>query len=133
MRNQAFTLAVGLAAICAGPATAENIRFQSPSGNIICGLSEFAAFCTIQEYSPSFTQSPRACSGDWGSQFFVLPSGDGALGCVTQNSNAPAIVLPYGTSTSLSDIRCSSEITGITCINRDGGGFSIRRARQRIF
>ncbi|MCK0094683.1 hypothetical protein MWU60_03810 [Yoonia sp. F2084L] len=133
MRNKAFTLVICLAASGAVPAAAENIRFQSPSGNITCGLTEFAAFCTIEEYTPSFTQSPRACGGDWGSQFFVLSSGDGALGCVNMNTTAPAIVLPYGTSTSLSNIRCSSETTGITCTNRDGGGFSIRRARQRIF
>jgi hypothetical protein len=42
-------------------------------------------------------------------------------------------VLPYGASLTLGGITCTSERTGMTCVNRDGRGFAVARAAQRVF
>ncbi|MES2916214.1 MAG: DUF6636 domain-containing protein [Pseudomonadota bacterium] len=42
-------------------------------------------------------------------------------------------VLPYGEAVSLGGISCVSARTGMTCTNRDGHGFSVAKAIQKLF
>ena len=122
----------------AAPAWAETQYFQSPSGNIVCVIEQQnieSVRCDLGVDRQSYTARPAACQGRWGRSFGVAETGMGFLNCVTDLIRAPrdAVVLPYGVALDVDGIICRSETTGMTCTNRDGGGFSVRRAEQRIF
>ncbi|WP_316015175.1 DUF6636 domain-containing protein [Roseobacter sp. HKCCA0434] len=120
----------------ASPALAEDIVFTSPSGNIRCILSDSlgGARCDLGVTTQSFTTPPADCDGDWGQSFGVGRDGAGAPLCVTDAiGGADPLVLPYGAGLSYGGIECLSSETGMTCVNRDGGGFALRRAEQSVF
>ena len=121
--------------LCALPviASATDQRFASPAGNISCNINQFVATCTIDEYQASFTDAPPDCDGIWGNTFYVLGRGEAEVGCLTAAEAAPERVLGYGQRIETGRIACISRLTGITCTNTEGRGFSVRRAEQRIF
>jgi hypothetical protein len=122
-----------------GPAIADGyLGFQSPTGNIHCAISSFdgltEARCDLREYTPSYTRRPAGCELDWGMAFAVGASGKGVLACVGDTVQDPRNpVLPYGEAMSFGGISCVSAQTGITCTNAEGHGFSVARAKQRLF
>lgn len=116
-----------------GSATAEGLLFKSPSGNIECGMHEYGADCSIRDFTQTYTTKPEDCDFDWGNHFVVEPKGKGILGCFSDYRGEPTFTMPYGSSLSYNGVTCNSEPTGMTCVNRDGGGFSIRRAKQSLF
>ena len=121
-----------------GAALAETQFFQSPSGNIQCvigGGDSVVVRCDLGVDQLTYDQKPATCDGDWGQSFGVMESGVGFINCVTDAIGAPkeVAVLPYGVDLVLDGVTCRSETTGMTCTNTDGGGFSVRRAEQRIF
>lgn len=128
-------------ALClvASPALADSyVAFQSPSGNIMCGLylAETSASlrCDLNELTPSYTRQPAECEFDWGFSFAVDDRGQGYLACVSDAVGDPnARVLGYGEMLSLGGITCRSEKTGMTCTNTAGHGFAISKARQKVF
>ncbi len=133
-----------LSAFCAvlvfgGPAFADDyIGFQSPTGNIHCAMYIFdgsaEARCDLRDYVQSYTQRPAGCDLDWGMAFAVGASGRGVLACVGDTVQAPGnAVLPYGEAVSLGGISCVSAKTGMTCTNADGHGFSVAKAKQKLF
>ena len=126
-------VAIAMVAMMSANAQVRDMRFQSPSGNIVCGLTAQEAFCTIRDYSASFTRQPADCDGDWGNHFYVGPKGKGGLACVTDYRGDPMFTLAYGASLSIAGITCMSSRTGMTCRNAAGGGFTLRRADQRVF
>lgn len=122
----------------AGLAQAEIQQFQSPSGNIRClvSVTDVAGVrCDLEVDRQSYTDRPASCEGDWGTSFVVLRAGEGLLNCARDaiDDASASIILPYGGSLDLGGITCLSETTGMTCTNAEGGGFSVRRAEQRIF
>ncbi len=125
--------------LLAGPALADDyIGFQSPTGNIHCAIYRFdgrtEARCDLRSYTPSYSRRPPDCDLDWGMAFAVGASGKGALACVGDTVQDPGNpVLPYGEAVSLGGISCVSAKTGMTCTNREGHGFSVAKAKQRIF
>lgn len=125
--------------LIAGPATADDyFGFQSPTGNIHCAMYTFngesEARCDLRSYSPSYTKRPAGCDLDWGMAFAVGATGKGVLACVGDTVQDPGNpVLPYGEAVSLGGISCVSAKTGITCTNADGHGFSVAKARQKIY
>lgn len=131
--------AVVASLMLASPAVAEDfIGFQSPTGNIHCAMYIFdgraEARCDLREYSPSYTRRPAGCDLDWGMAFAVGASGKGVLACVgdtVQDRRNP--VLPYGEAVSLGGISCVSAKTGMTCTNAEGHGFSVAKAKQKLF
>lgn len=133
-----FKLAVILWAGCAGAAAADYIEFQSPTGNISCGLysdgADTSVRCDMSKLVPSYTTPPAGCEFDWGSSFAVSATGMGVLACVSDPAAGPAApVLPYGDAISLGGISCVSAKTGMTCTNAEGHGFSISKAKQRLY
>lgn len=131
---------VGLwAVLLAGPAGADDyIAFQSPTGNIHCGLYRWeggtSVRCDLMELVPSYTQPPPGCDYDWGQSFGVDARGRGYLACVSDAvADRGNPVLPYGEAVSLGGISCVSARTGMTCTNAEGHGFSIARAKQRLY
>ena len=114
---------------------AQEFVFELPSGNIACAMTPHATRCDIREADQSYTTPPADCDGDYGFAFSVAPEGEGAVACVTDaiGGAEAAPVLPYGAQIAFGGVTCASATTGVTCMNREGGGFSLRRARQQVF
>jgi hypothetical protein len=125
--------------VCASPSFADDLLFfRSPTGNINCLIAtgDYAqARCDMIELTPSFTAPPLNCDLDWGHSFSVGPSDrKGQLACVGDTViDQTAIRLGYGETLSLGSFTCTSEETGMTCTNPAGHGFSISKAKQRLF
>ena len=117
------------------PILTEDLRFSSPSGNILCALSAAqGAACFLGIDRQTHTTPPAGCRDDWGAGFAVGPDGRGNLLCYTDLFvGAPDFVLPYGAEIAVGGTRCQSSRAGMTCLNRDGGGFAISRMRQTLF
>lgn len=136
MRMKAVFSVVLLAAT---PALADDyIGFQSPTGNIHCAIytwdGEAEARCDLRDYTPSYTRRPEGCDLDWGMAFAVRALGPGVLACVGDTVRDPRNpVLPYGEAVSMGGISCVSARTGMTCTNAAGHGFSVAKAKQRLF
>jgi hypothetical protein len=128
-----------LACLVAAPARADDyVSFVSPSGNIGCAIyigdGYAEARCDMRELTPSYRKPPPGCDLDWGNSFAVGSSGGGYLACVGDSVFDPgAFTLGYGKSFSLGPFTCSSEKTGMTCVNPQGHGFKIAKARQQLF
>lgn len=125
--------------LLASPAAADDyLAFQSPTGNIHCAIYSWAggaeARCDLGELTQTYRQRPAGCDLDWGSSFYVGARGAAGLTChgdtVIDRRNP---VLPYGQAVSLGGISCVSAQTGMTCTNAAGHGFSVARAKQKLF
>jgi hypothetical protein len=125
--------------VLTSPAFADDyIGFRSPTGNIHCAMyiheEGAAARCDLRDYTPSYTRRPADCDLDWGMAFAVGASGKAALACVGDTVQDPEnLVLPYGEAVSLGGISCVSAETGVTCTNGKGHGFSVAKAKQKLF
>ena len=122
----------------AGAAAADYVEFRSPTGNINCSIysdpSGATARCDLRELVPSYKKKPAGCDFDWGSSFAVDKKGKGYLACVSDAVGGPgASVLRYGQSISLGGISCVSAETGMTCTNAQGHGFSVAKAKQKLY
>jgi hypothetical protein len=122
-----------------GPLAAQDsVGFQSPTGNIHCSIYTWTGTaevrCDLREYSASYSKRPAGCELDWGMAFVVGASGPGVLGCVGDTMIDPDnFILPYGEAVRLGGISCVSAKTGMTCTNGEGHGFSVAKAKQRLF
>lgn len=126
-------LAMGTAAMAD-----DYIGFQSPTGNIQCGLYRgeqgASVRCDLMELVPSYTKQPADCEFDWGQSFAVDDQGKGYVACVSDAVGDPSNgVLGYGQAVSLGGISCVSAKTGMTCTNAEGHGFTIAKAKQRVY
>lgn len=125
--------------LMSGPVLADDyIGFQSPTGNIQCGLYRgdqgASVRCDLMELVPSYTKQPADCEFDWGQSFAVDDVGKGYVACVSDAVGDPANeVLGYGQAISLGGISCVSAKTGMTCTNAEGHGFTIAKAKQRVY
>ena len=130
--------ALCLLALMATPAFADDfIFFHAPSGNIHCMLmsGEYASVrCDMQQLTQSFPVRPDDCEMDWGDAFEVSTTGRGHMVCHGDTVIDPqSMELGYGASATLGDFTCTSEKTGMTCTNTNGHGFTIAKARQKLF
>jgi hypothetical protein len=129
----------GLALALSSPVMAQDyLTFQSPTGNIHCAMGiwdgQADARCDLADLVPSYTKAPADCDLDWGFAFAVGRTGKGALACVGDTVRDPGNpVLPYGEAVSLGGISCVSAKTGMTCTNVEGHGFSVAKAKQKLF
>lgn len=125
--------------LLASPALAdEMVFFRSPSANIQCMIATgewAAARCDVMQVTNlSHPIPPADCDLDWGHAFEVGPVGRGAPACVGDTVASPdAMELGYGQSVDLGGFRCTSEKTGMTCVNGQGHGFTLSKAAQKMF
>jgi hypothetical protein len=123
----------------AGPAAAQDVVFfQSPTGNIHCAIitgDDAGVRCDMRSLTPTYRTPPPDCDLDWGSSFEIgAQDRKGALACVGDTVQTPdSLVLGYGKAISLGGFVCSSEKTGMTCTNAQGHGFTLSKAKQRLF
>lgn len=117
-------------------AAQEEVYFRSPTGNISCGIwagDWTTARCDLRQFTPSFAR-PADCDLDWGYAFEVAIRGPAMPICAGDTVAVPgAPVLDYGRSVTLGGISCTSQQSGMTCVNMDGHGFTVARARQSLF
>jgi len=110
--------------------------FTSPTGNISCGFAAAAGAqhaptvsCEIivKDWMP--TAQPSSCNRDWGSG--VILADRAALLCAADQVrvDGASVVLPYNTSIRFSPFTCTSQTSGVQCLNRtSGAAFTLTRA-----
>ncbi|RFC63278.1 hypothetical protein DY251_20730 [Mesorhizobium denitrificans] len=124
------------AVLSSAPAMAQDISFRSPTGNIHCMIftgSYTGARCDLSQFKSSYKR-PADCDLDFGYAFEVGAQGKGEPLCAGDTVKDPkAVVLDYGHSVSAGGMTCTSAKTGMTCKNRAGHGFTVARAKQKVF
>ena len=129
-----ITLAIGAVAATAGAAT-----FRTPSGNIGClytpasGSSAVGLRCDLKSVAHP-KKRPRSCQQSYGRAFLLSGTGRARRGCVGDTVLDPsAKVLRYGAKRRFGPFTCRSRESGLTCTSRYGHGFTLSRARQKLF
>ncbi|WP_298848528.1 DUF6636 domain-containing protein [uncultured Ruegeria sp.] len=134
-----FRLFLGAVLLSATPATSDVWSFETPSENIQCsvGLSADSSDiqCTIIEKSgqPAMPR-PANCQSDWGHDFLMFDTGSVEMLCqpLSRNRDAQGRA-EYGATENFGGFTCSSSTKGLECRNRNGHGFFLSRAVQRVF
>ena len=135
-----FAAAAALLAL-ASPTRADTLAsFHTPSNNIHClavtGEDGAAIDCEILEKASDRPLTPRPpdCDLEWGNRFELGETGKGTLACTGDTvRDDTGITLGYDTSFTANSITCTSTQRGLTCLNSEGHGFFLSRARQQVF
>lgn len=104
-------------------------QFQSPSGNIFCGvgvLDNGKAFaeCEVIDRAWSPPPPPRVCEGEWGDRIGLDQGRPAAFEC--HGDTLFGAELPtwgYGQTWSAGPITCLSQPSGMTCTDNSTGHF----------
>ena len=108
--------------------------FQLPSGNIHCMLFEGRLRCDILQFNFPRPPRPRGCTEDWGDAVEIGARGPAVFLCHGDTvANPQAPFLQYGTAWQGPCMSCTAAQTGLRCVNGEGRGFEISRARVRVF
>jgi hypothetical protein len=118
-------------------ASGSTSSFRTPSRNIYCARERLGHTdllrCDVQKLRHKAPR-PKGCQFGFGNSFGMNPGGRAHALCVSDSVFDPhATVLPYGTTRKFGPFRCDSETSGLRCTNRSGHGFSLNRARYRLF
>jgi hypothetical protein len=103
-------------------------QFQSPSGNINCGMGSLGnqafADCEITDHSWVAPPRPDRCEGAWGGRIALYQGTAPTLVCSSdtlRGSGSPT--LSYGSTWPVNPITCDSELTGVTCTDASTGHY----------
>mgnify|MGYP005827717077 CR=1 FL=1 len=108
--------------------------FQTPSGNVHCLLRAEQLRCQVLEHAYATPPKPAGCTQDWGGRLALRADGRDALVCEAWTvRNDEAFVLGYGARWEKAGISCTSEESGLRCVNQAGHGFQVSRARLELF
>lgn len=115
--------------------------FQTPSGNIFCGLATLegtsAARCDLIEITYPEPPATPCDNGDFSAATASLVDDTAGVvgGCVSDTViDTSAVLLPYGFNAGAGDIVCHSAEDGVTCGNLvTGHGFQVARNTYRTF
>jgi hypothetical protein len=137
----ALTLAALTVCGITAAAAQDLLSAQAPSHNIACLAAPAGPDqprpqlrCDIRNTNTRPPRAPASCPLSWGDAFVLDPTGPGRLFChgdTTANPDAP--VIAYGTQWRPYGFICTSQTTGLTCVNGAGHGFSLSRAVQKVF
>jgi hypothetical protein len=149
MRIAVLSLAIAAFAevtvLGAGPAGAQDNTwgFTMPSGNIVCNLTpgeggaQSHVRCDLQQMPSNIPPAPAECWAMWGDSFGVETNSlVGLRICHGANDEAQVPhgpVLAYGSTWKGEGFTCTSQTTGVTCVNPLGHGFTVSREAQRLF
>jgi len=112
--------------------------FKMPSNNIFCQYPEqdaaSALRCDVVDVR-ELPPRPADCDFDWGDAFEVgAADASGARICHGDTTRDDTLaVLNYGAVWNMHGVTCTSESTGLTCLNARGHGFRLSRASQTVF
>ncbi|MBR1156574.1 DUF6636 domain-containing protein [Bradyrhizobium sp. JYMT SZCCT0428] len=125
--------------LLAGSAHAQSgpVGFQSPSKNIACAYFDYdkqnTLRCDIMEATVT-ARRPADCDLEWGKAFEMRSRGSAVRLCYGDTVMDPKMpMLVYGEVWQRGGFTCTSEQSGVTCLNADRRGFSISRAKQDLF
>jgi hypothetical protein len=114
---------------------------QEPSHNIFCqaesagpGQPQPTLRCDIEKTTTPLPRPPANCPLSWGDAFVLGPTGPGQLLCHGDTVQIPDDpIIAYGTQWRPYGFVCTSQTTGLTCVNAGGHGFSISKASRKVF
>jgi Family of unknown function (DUF6636) len=102
------------------------VFFETPSGNITCGLSRRGVTCEIfrKSYTP-YIPKPPSCPLDYGHRLSVGAYGPAQFDCYGDSMRglAAGATLPYGNEIRRGRIGCLSKEAGLICETVAGTGF----------
>ncbi len=108
--------------------------FQLPSCNIHCAFYDGRLRCDVLQYTYQPPPRPRGCDLEWGPAVELGPRGGARMLCVGDSvADRASPVLGYGSAWQGAGIACTSAETGLRCVNAEGRGFELSRARLRMF
>jgi hypothetical protein len=108
--------------------------FQLPSGNIHCALFEGTLRCDVLRSTYPRPARPRDCEQDYGDAVELGGKGWAVLVCHGDTvADRASPVLGYGQAWQGPGMACTAARTGLRCVNGDGRGFEMARARLRLF
>jgi hypothetical protein len=136
-----FALAASAAFVASYASAQDFMGAQTPSHNIFCQASPPdqdqptpQLRCDIQQVTSRPPPAPRNCPLSWGDAFVIDPTGPGRLLCHGDTvQNPDDAVIAYGEQWRAYGFTCTSQTTGLTCVNGQGHGFSLSRAVQKVF
>jgi hypothetical protein len=131
----AAALALLSIAVAAAPALGSSFKgFVSPTRNIGCVMDSTGVRCDIREHSWPTPPKPKSCEFDYGGGLFVGTKGKAEFICASDTALEAGPVLPYGSSKRFGRFRCTSEESGMRCVNtRNGHGFVLSKQRAKRF
>ncbi len=127
-------LAISTSVVAATTSTS----FVTPSGNIHCALvgeKNNALRCEISSgLNPKPPQPyPGSCEFDWGAGFLLPKYGKPKVLCISDTiASDNDATLSYGRTWKNAGFKCTSQKTGLTCINSSGQGFFLSRERWKV-
>ena len=112
--------------------------FSLPSKRLQCQFAPdgpaFTLRCDVLEPAFKAPPQPADCPLAWGDSLGLDDNGTPYFTCHGDTVVDPARpVLAYGQSWRRGGINCLSSPAGLRCVNRDGHGFELARARYRFF
>ncbi|WP_205873499.1 DUF6636 domain-containing protein [Mycobacterium camsae] len=118
-------IAAVAAVALAATAHADPRNFRTPSGNIVCTISNTGAACDINEYT--YTPPPPPECGQhiaWGNRFVLAPGKPAEIHCHGDTLGVPGEpTLDYGQTASAGTLSCTSEQSGVKCTDSSSGHF----------
>jgi hypothetical protein len=139
MRHASLLLALTATAAAVLPASTGASTFRTPSGNIGClytpasGSSSVGLRCDLVSVSHA-PRRPKSCRLSYGRAFTLSGTGKARRACVGDTVLDPkARAIPYGTTRHFGPFTCTSRESGLTCRSRYHHGFTLAKARQRLF
>jgi hypothetical protein len=129
--KRALIVTATVAATIALPATARAgvpPSFQSPSGNILCWMTDDAATCRVINHTYALPPQGDCTLPGWGNSFFLDQGKPPFLTCDsdppgTYNGMRTHTTLDYGQTQSMGPFTCDSEQSGVTCTDSSTGHF----------
>ena len=118
------------------------VGFRSPSGRILCGVSDedgstpAFARCDVVDNTWKAPARPSDCDLDFGSSVGVGADGRKAqFLCVGDAASDGKGVLAYGTGVLVGPILCMSRTSGVECVVTSGPkhGFTVARAAYSLY
>ncbi len=105
--------------------------FQLPTGNIHCRMMDGELLCHVAGRVRDSGARMRDCLQD---SARLRASGRSMLVCDGDDiSNSAAAALRVGDAWQQPGITCAAAPAGLRCVNADGHGFEMARARVRVF
>ena len=110
------------------------VAFSSPSGNIGCYVDSTGARCDIESSTFQIPQKPASCLLAWGHGLEVDQTTFATFVCAGDTTLGARTVLTYGSSTTVGEFECTSEESGMTCLNlATNHGFRLSKAIADVF